>query len=286
MRTPATPRWIPIAAAVLACVTIGSTAVSLTQLSDRPRPAPTPNPAVGVASRDPGSDLHLRGRHVFQRHCAMCHGRWGDGRGEMAVGMRPRPRDFTAGIFKFRSTPSGFLPTDTDLHRTIRNGIANSSMPAFGNLTGHEVVAVVAYLKTLSPRWKDETASVAVPHLGTEPPWLGDPIESAGHCAAGEVTFVTHCAPGHGVAGDGVSAVADSLEDIWGQRCPPVDLGSSSLKSGTEPTDLYRTISTGLDGTPMPSFAENLSSVQRWDLVAYLLELRRSKESPRASEAR
>lgn len=279
MGNPPTPRWFPIFAALLVCVTIGSMLVALDGVSGRSRRpdayGPTPNA---------GSDLHLRGRYVFQRHCAVCHGKWGDGRGEMSVGMRPRPRDFTTGVFKFRSTPSGFLPTDEDLRRTLRRGIANSSMPAFGSLAENEVEAVIAYIRTLSPRWEDRTASGAVQPQGVEPSWLSDPAASAGHGGSGEVTFVTHCAPCHGVAGDGVSAVSDSLEDIWGQPCPPADLRSSSLKSGAEPADLYRTISTGLDGTPMPSFADNLSSVQRWDLVAYLMGIRRSNETPRALE--
>jgi mono/diheme cytochrome c family protein len=281
MGNPPTPRWFPVVAAFLVCMTIGSMLVALdgvTGHSRRPK-ASGPTPIAG-------SDLHLRGRYVFQRHCAVCHGRWGDGRGEMSVGMRPRPRDFTTGVFKFRSTPSGFLPTDEDLRRTLRRGIANSSMPAFGSLTENEVEAVIAYIKTLSPRWMDGTASDATQDLGMEPSWLGDPVGSAGHRAAGEVTFVTHCAPCHGVAGDGVSAVADSLEDIWGQPSPPADLRSTSLKSGPEPIDVFRTLSTGLDGSPMPSFAESLSAVQRWDLVAYLFGLRRSNETPCASETR
>ena len=281
MGNPPTPRWLPVVAAFLVCVTIGSMLVVLDRVPGRSR-----RPEASGPTPIARSDLHLRGRYVFQRHCAVCHGRWGDGRGEMSVGMRPRPRDFTTGVFKFRSTPSGFLPTDEDLRRTLRRGIANSSMPAFGSLAENEVEAVIAYIKTLSPRWMDGTASVAVQHLGTEPPWLGDPVGSAGHRGTGEVTFVTHCVPCHGVAGDGVSAVSDSLEDIWGQPCPPSDLRSTSLKSGPEPINIFRTLSTGLDGSPMPSFAESLNTVQRWDLVAYLLGLRSSNEPPSAPETR
>jgi cytochrome c oxidase cbb3-type subunit 2 len=270
-----------VVATLLVCVTIGSLAVALDRMPGRSR---TPSAADTV--RASVSDLHLRGRHLFQRHCAVCHGKWGDGRGEMAVGMRPRPRDFTSGIFKFRSTPSGYLPTDEDLRRTIRRGIANSSMPSFGSLAENEVVAVVAYLKSLSPRWEDRTAAGTVQPLGTEPLWLTDPAGIAGHRAAGEVTFVTHCAPCHGATANGVSAVASSLEDIWGQPCPPADLGSASLKSGPEPIDIFRTISTGLDGSPMPSFAESLSAEQRWDLVAYLVGFRHPDGLPGASENR
>ena len=71
---------------------------------------------------------------MYERQCVICHGRWGDGRGDMARGMIPRPRRFTAGVFKYRSTPSGFLPTDADLARTIRGGIAGTSMPVFAGV--------------------------------------------------------------------------------------------------------------------------------------------------------
>ena len=220
------------------------------------------------------SEIDLRGRHLFLRHCAICHGRWGDGRGEMALGMRPRPRNFTTGLFKFRSTPAGSLPTDDDLRRTIRNGIANSSMPTFGLLTEDEVTALVAYLKTLSPRWKDPAHLTPALPREVAPAWLGETAAAAPHVTEGGVSFVTYCAPCHGASGEGNGAAASSLEDFWHQPCPPADLTIPAYKSGSEPEDIYRTLNTGLDGSPMPEFRTSLSPAQRWNLVAYVLSLR------------
>ena len=45
---------------------------------------------------------------------------------------------------------------------------------------------------------------------------------------------------------------------------------------GAESADVYRTLVTGLDGTPMPSYAGALDDTGAlWDLVAYVRSLRR-----------
>ena len=51
-----------------------------------------------------------RGKQLYRRYCVGCHGAKGDGQGENGVYMEPRPRDFTTGTFKCRSTPTGTLP--------------------------------------------------------------------------------------------------------------------------------------------------------------------------------
>ena len=230
------------------------------------------------ASRwDPNLDRDrvLQGRYLFERNCAVCHGRWGDGRGEMAEGMRPKPRNLASGIFKFRSTPGGFLPTDEDLERTLRRGIANSSMPTFAHLPTREVQSLVAYLKTLSSRWQRRENYSEPLVLPPEPDWLSRDVDAKPHQAAGERLFSANCAPCHGIHADGKSDVAGVLEDRWGEPCPPSDLRTDALKCGPEVADLFRVLATGLDGTPMPSFRESLSDPERWDLVAYLVSLRR-----------
>src|SRR5262245_64420086 len=97
-----------------------------------------------------------RGRLVYARRCAGCHGVKGDGNGPMATFLDPRPRDFRLGSFKFRTTPSGSLPTDGDLYRTVTRGVRWTAMPTWHELPKKERIAVVAFIKTLSSRWKDE----------------------------------------------------------------------------------------------------------------------------------
>ena len=216
----------------------------------------------------------LRGNYDFEQNCAVCHGRRGDGRGDMAEGMRPKPRKLTLGIFKFRSTPTGFLPTDDDLERTILRGLANSSMPTFAHLPARDVTAVVAFLKTLSPRWLHSENFAEPLSLPAEPEWLTDAAAAKPHQLAGQKLFAVQCAACHGTRADGQSSLATELVDLAEEPCPPTDLTSEALKAGAEPVDIFRVLLTGMDGTPMPSFRDGLSDEERWDLVAFLRSVR------------
>src|SRR5262249_46634798 len=75
-----------------------------------------------------------RGKQVYDKHCVECHGTDGKGDGPAAHLMIPRPRDFTRGRYKIRSTESGSPPTDDDLLRSVRQGLYASSMPAWQKL--------------------------------------------------------------------------------------------------------------------------------------------------------
>src|SRR3990172_7977733 len=72
--------------------------------------------------------LLARGRAVYEANCAVCHGERGDGAGHAAHMLSVQPRDFTRGLFKFRSTPSGVLPTDEDLLATVTRGLRWTAM--------------------------------------------------------------------------------------------------------------------------------------------------------------
>ena len=65
--------------------------------------------------------------------------------------MFPRPRDFSSGIFKYKSTAAGEPPTDEDLLRTVRDGLPASGMPYFADLfSAQELTAVVQQVKSFS----------------------------------------------------------------------------------------------------------------------------------------
>ena len=100
-----------------------------------------------------------RGKLIYERSCAFCHG--ADGKGDGPAGWfigrysAPHPRNFTSEGFKLRSTVSGSLPTDQDLFRTVTQGIPGY-MPPFTGLTEEERWQVVAYLKSFNPAFKEE----------------------------------------------------------------------------------------------------------------------------------
>jgi len=99
----------------------------------RPSAEYRPDPAqYADLTWPPGADLDQGaplGARVFARHCAVCHGPNGHGNGPAAPSMFPRPRDFSSGRFKYKSTAAGEPPTDEDLLRTVRDGLAASAMP-------------------------------------------------------------------------------------------------------------------------------------------------------------
>jgi mono/diheme cytochrome c family protein len=68
---------------------------------------------------------------IYRENCAQCHGITGHGRGATSATFNPYPRDFRMGLFKFKSTPKGSMPTRDDLRRTIVNGIKGVGMPEF-----------------------------------------------------------------------------------------------------------------------------------------------------------
>src|SRR6267142_4280450 len=105
------------------------------------------------------------GKQLYFRFCWGCHGFRGDGSGEnwLATGNYPtqpylniQPRDFTAAVFKCRSTPTGTLPTDEDLFHAITRGFVATNMPQWLPLTRKTRVDLVAYVKTFSPRWQTQ----------------------------------------------------------------------------------------------------------------------------------
>jgi mono/diheme cytochrome c family protein len=213
-----------------------------------------------------GTDIEL-GEKIYLANCAACHGQKGDGKGPEANRLKTKPRDFTTGNYKFRSTPSGSLPLDQDIFRTISRGVRSMSMLAQLHLSENERWAVSEYLKTFSNRFKtekplDPIAIPAVPSLSRDLITLGKRMYADAGC--------NQC---HGAEGKGNAPSANDLKDESGNPIVPTDLTLKPFKSGPDPEDLYRTISTGLNGTPMPTYRDVLTPKERWALVFYILSI-------------
>ena len=200
-----------------------------------------------------------RGREVYQRFCISCHGENGDGRGYSAQWLDPRPRDFTRAVFKCRSTPSGTLPVDADLMRTLREGLYHTNMPSWAGLGDRNMRNVIEYIKTFSPRWKEEGAGDPI-NYAPEPPDNADSRKKGQAIWNAQACFNCH---GQGGKGDGSSV--PTLFDDWGNHIVPFDFTSSPhRKCGNTDKDLYRTFLTGINGTPMPAL-NNAASISASD---------------------
>ncbi len=230
----------------------------------------------GLAAEPPKMDFtrYMEGKYVFERNCIVCHGPRGDGNGEMAATLRPRPRSFREGMFKFRTTPFGFLPAEDDLRHTIRHGLSGTAMGMFTHLSDEDVTNVIEYVKSFSRRWRKAENHAEPMKLPSAPAWFSEAKEAAGHAAKGQALFAANCAICHGLAADGRGPVVPMLKDIWGFPSQPSDLRQPHLRCGDRPDDIYRVLATGLNGTPMGSFDANLTPEQRWDIIAWLLAQR------------
>ncbi len=219
------------------------------------------------------------GKEVYDKWCGHCHGDQGDGQGVAASRLKPKPRDFTSGKYKIRMTTTGNIPLDSDLTRAIRKGLFGTSMPAFTEtyLSDAEVAAVVGYIKAFSPWFADperqnpETITIPEP-----PPYDEEAAKTTGR----QVYEETGCARCHGEHGRGDGPSAPTLVDDWGHHIRVADLTAPwTFRGGGTRRDIFRSMSTGFYGTPMPGFHDNLgdtpeaSQERMWAIVDYMLSL-------------
>lgn len=242
------------------------------------------------------------GAEIYRQECQQCHGVSGDGNGPAAQYLTPRPRDFRRGIFKFTSTPYGFKPRRADLERTVHNGVVGTAMPSFRRLPKRDLEAVVDYVLALTHRGELEEALVGEADIEGEltdeqadamvnsvlrrweqsrdnivEPTTPMPVVTPETIARGRATFLKReCYKCHGR--DGRGGLAGGIEvgnDAWGRPDPAADLTSGMLHGGQRPLDIYRRISSGINGTPMPAFKDAFADDPNaiWDLTHYVMAL-------------
>jgi mono/diheme cytochrome c family protein len=231
---------------------------------------------LGGVTPAPAQETHVAnltgraaaGKPLYERYCAGCHGDDGDAQGENAQWIDPKPRDFTTAAFRCRSTPSGSLPTDQDLYNSVARGFVTTNMPPWIALSPQNRVDLVSYLKTFSSRWVGAPAV----HPITIP---AEPAPTLEGLQRGRATFQRmECWKCHGPAGHGDGPSASTLMDSKDNPIRPYNFASGGrFKCGETNQDLYRIFMTGLDGTPMPSFADQLNPNEAWDLVHFLRTL-------------
>lgn len=220
---------------------------------------------------DLGSDDQREaGRQLYKQKCAHCHGQDGAGDAAMSELLRPAPRNFKSSSFKFRTTDSGELPSDDDIKKSIRNGMPYTGMPPWPSLSESEVTNLMYYIKTFS----DDFASVfgeVVPLDFPSPPAMTDASIERGR----EVYVENQCADCHGDQGRGDGKSAPTLEDMWDYPIRAADMTKRwAYRGGSSRSDIYRTFTTGLDGSPMPSF-DIQPPEDQWNLVDYVYSLSR-----------
>ena len=225
----------------------------------------------------PAAEQIEAGKRVYFTKCVWCHGVEGAGDGPGAVRLWPRPRNFNAGTFKIRHTASGQLPLiDVDLFATVTHGLPGSAMPPWeGILTEQQRRDVLAFVTTQlvqDREWQDEEfEEFFVLDLEHLEPTAATPDSIR---RGAELVVEKKCIECHGLEGRG-DGNAFNLKDDWGFSIQPADWHKcwnfrGSRQDPYNVRNIFRTFSTGLNGTPMPSFADNTSVDERWDIANYV----------------
>ncbi|MDQ3346850.1 MAG: c-type cytochrome, partial [Acidobacteriota bacterium] len=223
-----------------------------------------------AAAQDVGTDAQREsGKQLYLKFCSQCHGEKGDGEGYATPHLNPRPRDFTTGKFKVRSTPNGALPAHQDIVNIIRKGMPYTSMPAFTAFSDQEVSDLAYFITTFSPDFSNpENAPKSVP-LPSAPSASNESIE-----LGKKLYDETGCVKCHGTVGRGDGPSAPTLVDDLGHPLRPADLAQSwTFRGGSSREDIFRTMTTGFNGTPMPGFLDAQTPEQRWAITDYIVSL-------------
>lgn len=214
----------------------------------------------------PAPDLKA-GKAAYLQYCARCHGVEGRGDGVDAKRFYPRPRNFTLGVYKFRSTASGTPPTDEDLFASIAHGLPGTNMPDWPYLDEKTRWQLVNYLKSLAPIF--EQTQPAPVEVATDPGSRGAEL------AHGKVLYEKlGCAACHGASGRANGSSASGLVDDWGMPIRPANLTQGwSYRGGSDPRAVMLRVLTGIDGAGMPSYAGAISPGEAWQLAYYVASL-------------
>ncbi len=195
--------------------------------------------------RELGEQRAANGERVFAKACAACHGTAGRGDGPTAADLDPPPRDLTSRRFRFRTTPTGELPLPDDLKRTIRRGLPGTAMAGYGDLfSERELDSLVAFVYAL--------------HGNPAPPdrlQLGERFDRVDNVVDGRAIYlVSGCWTCHGLNGDGRGSASATLTDELERPMRVLDLRFDPFKGGRDLASVVRTLRTGLNGAPMPSY--------------------------------
>lgn len=214
------------------------------------------------------------GGAIYRVACSGCHGINGDGSAPAAVGFEFRATDLRKAVYKFRSTIIDALPTDGDLQRSIRQGVPGTEMVPFNRLLSEEEIASLAqYIKSFAKSFdappSDEIIAIPEERLVART----DATVAAGR----EIYRREECNSCHGDNGGGDGPDAEGITDEDDYPLRMFDFADGVFKSGASDQDLFRTISTGMNGTPMEGYHEDTSEEERWQLIDYIRSLEKTR---------
>jgi mono/diheme cytochrome c family protein len=282
------------------------------------------------------------GRDEYQSYCRPCHGERGDGKGFSSYGLRPPPRDFSQGLFKFGHVTAPALPPDEELVKIVRGGLHGTAMLPWDVPDG-ELMDILQYIKTfprqaqelqaetlkqpVDPSWKSkwETEEPGKLIEMSQDPYAGGKEQEAvalgeklyhakAQCSGCHPAFVTHeklTTITKEMTGTGQTEFSAEMylsqpketeyclewkpgwKKIEDRECAhfvkilPPNFTRDKLRTiheGTELTDLYRTIASGIGGANMPTWKGALKEEELWGLAYYVRSLVMMRDKPEAAQ--
>ena len=243
---------------------------------------------AGSLAPEPSADMIEAGKRVYFTKCVWCHGVEGSGDGPGADRLWPRPRNFNQGTFKIRHTASGELPLfdakkpvpgQNDLFETVTHGLPGSAMPPWeGILTEEQRLQVLSFVTTQLVKDRKFTdaksESQTVLQMNDLKPI---PANEESLKKGAELVVEKKCVECHGAEGRG-DGNAFNLKDDWGFSIQPANWHKcwnfrGSRQDPYNVNNIFRTFSTGVNGTPMPSFADNTTVEERWHIANFVNSL-------------
>jgi len=207
------------------------------------------------------------GKAMYEKKCALCHGDKGDGKGAAADLLVPKPRDFTTGVYKIRTTASK-APTDQDLFKIITDGMPGTSMPPWAVLSERDRWNLVAYVKTFAAeKFKEAPKKLELPkEVASSPESLK---------RGKEMFEAIECHKCHGTDGRADGPSRSELKDEWGTPIAPANLAKAwTFRGGASRTDVATRLANGILGTPMPTFLDSVEKPEDiWHVTNYVLSL-------------
>ncbi len=243
--------------------------------------------ALVLAAVPSGATDSEKGRVVYEKYCWWCHGADGAGDGPAAPYLNPPPRDFTYGLYKWKSTPfDEITPSDEDFSRMIRGGhggdtrgLRGTAMPGWQKvLAKDDIKYVIAYIKAFSGLEQPEERAIDTGIVSR--------VSGKGLLSRGRRLFKKNCVTCHGAEGRGNAE--KKLKDDFGSRTWPRNLTKPwTFRAGATAEDIYTRITAGIQGTQMPSFADPasrkvLSDEERAEIARYVTTLASPYKRPGA----
>jgi mono/diheme cytochrome c family protein len=247
---------------------------------------------VTLGEKEVSPEVLNLGKDTYTLYCRACHGVNGDGNGPAAKGLRPPPRNFHDGLYKFVAVESGYLPNDEDFHRIIRGGLKGTAMLPW-DISDERLDAVIQYIKTFSERWQDEYEEVGEAIVPDDDPYgperraeavetgkkLYHALAQCNSCHPSYIPYDEIYQAGVELTGYGKTDLDERIyttqlkDSDYGNRLQPPDFTFHQVRAGEDVKSLFRTIASGIGGTAMPTWKGSLPDDQIWALAYYVRSL-------------